>query len=500
MLKLWFGIKRISQKMATKMGNRPPSHKFFLDSTILLWSNYLSLIKEISMKSLLLGLLLAGSALANSNDLTHRPASFAGPFGKAVFVDFTEATYQITYDLSKKEASVVANIRFNQIEEGHPVFDSVENPSSIILDGKKSTSAAVVKTPSQETTLRVLDDSVSVGAHTLTITVPLKSLVEFKDDGVRSAFWTSDLSIRQFLERYMPANLEYDQVKMTFFVTFLGQKNQQQIYTNGEMSIVNNNTVKISYPSYYNASSIFFHTVPVNSVDEVRYTLRSIDGRIIPVVIYAQKSMLGNAGNLEKFKNETNKVFQELESDYGAWPHPSIVVYNAGMGGMEYCGATITEFRALGHELFHSYFARGVMPANGNAGWLDEALASWRDGRYQSISNLNGSSGMSSHPYYTRTTDRAAYSFGERFMSFMDNKLKDKGGLKPFLRYMVDKRIFAPLFVEDFISEMSKFYGVNVEPEFKQYTFKNGFQKDNHVHVENPIHRKMTIEELQKLL
>src|SRR5690606_20330699 len=130
-----------------------------------------------------------------------------------------------------------------------------------------------------------------------------------------------------------------------------------------------------------------------------------------------------------------------------------------------------TSLSALGHEMFHFYFARGVMPANGNSGWLDEALASWRDEGYQSSKTMSGTSRMSNRPYYTRTTDRAAYSFGERFMRYMDEKLSLKGGLKPFMRYMVERRSKAPLFVEEFIKEMEGFYGVAVEEDFKKFTY-----------------------------
>jgi len=167
---------------------------------------------------------------------------------------------------------------------------------------------------------------------------------------------------------------------------------------------------------------------------------------------------------------------------------------------MEYCGATMTEFSALGHELFHSYFARGVMPANGNSGWVDEALASWRDKGYQSLSILTGSSRMSSHPYYTRTTDRAAYSFGERFMRYLDGKLQSKGGLKPFMRYMVDKKVFSPFFVEEFISEMSNFYDVSLSEDFKRYTFDSGNFFEKSLETNAHIHRKMTVEEMQNFL
>lgn len=455
------------------------------------------------MKYLLLCLFLSSFALAQKNDLTHRPRSFSIPKGKAVFVDFLTADYEITYSSQNKAAQISATIVFDVPEAGFPIFDSVATPFSIILNGKDITSFEV-STPSKETTLRVMDQYVSSGKQTVVIKVPLETLVEFTSEGVKSAFWTSDLTERKFLERYMPANLEYDQLKMTFTVNFEGLKNRQRIYTNGvvrESRKSGKSVFEINYPSHFNASSIFFHTVPEGSMSETNFSLKSVDGRNIPVTIYLGKSSWGGGSSLERLKQMTTEIFHELEGDYGAWPHPGIVIYNAGMGGMEYHGATMTSVSALGHELFHCYFARGVMPANGNSGWLDEALASWRDEGYRSLDNLTGRSMMSAHPYYTRTTDRAAYSFGERFMRFMDGKLKDKGGLKPFLRFMVDKKMFRPIFVEEFIQEMNKFYGVSVDADFRKYTYgsSNSFSIEKPSH-EKSIHRKMTIEELKNYL
>lgn len=450
------------------------------------------------MKVLLLGLLMSGTALAQKNDLTHRPKSFTIPQGKAVFVDFISADYAISYKRDTKEANVVATIKFDAPEAGIPVFDSVEAPTSVVLDGTL-TESLQVKTPSTETTVRVMNKAITEGSHTAVITVPIKSLVEFKDDGVKSAFWTSDLDERKFLERYMPANLEYDQVKMSFTVSFQGFKGKQKIYTNGNVSEKSANVYSITYPEYYNASSIFFHTVPEGTTDEVRYTLKSLDGRVIPVVIYNSRTLMSSSSALERLKTSATEVFHELEGDYGAWPHPQLIVYNAGSGGMEYCGATITSASALGHEMFHSYFARGVMPANGNSGWMDEALASWRDNNYQTLGSLSGSSKMSSRPYYTRTTDTAAYSFGERFMRFLDGKLKDKGGLKPFMRHMIENRLFSPIFVEEFIKEMNEFYGVSLDADFKKYTYGSGNNFSESL-KSNHVHHKMSMEELQSVL
>lgn len=446
------------------------------------------------MKLIVLMSLLCASVFATENDKQHTPKSFDFKNGKAVFADFTEANYFITYDLTQKKASVKAEIALETAEEGYPIFDSVEAPISIKLDGQVVTADAT-KTPGNETTLRVVNKSIKAGEHKLVIEVPLSKLVEFSSSGVKSAFWTSDLSDRRYLETYMPANFEFDQVQMNFHIKYIGAKNKQVLYTNGVMT-EEEDGYKVSYPSYYTASSIFFHTVPQGATNELRFTLKSIDGREIPAVVYFSNSSWG--ASLEKLKTKTTDVFNELESDYGPFPHPSITVLQAGSGGMEYCGATMTDFSALGHELFHSYFARGVMPANGNAGWIDEALASWRDEGYLTVSTLSGTSGMSSHAYYTRTTDRAAYSFGERFMRMMDGKLSTKGGLKPFMRHMVDKKVFTPFFIEEFIKEMSDFYGTSVEEDFKRYTFGNNddfnLEKSN-----SKVHRKMSLEELQTI-
>lgn len=450
------------------------------------------------MKFFIILLTFLSVAMAGVNDKAHLPKSFNVPGGKAIFADFSDATYIISYNLTQKKASVTAQINLETTEAGFPIFDSFEVPTEVAINGEV-VSAKETKTPNGETTVRYVSKSLPAGKHYLVVTVPLTTLVEFTEGGVKSAFWTSDLSERKFLERYMPANLEFDQVKMTFLVNFIGGKTKQIIYTNGTVA-EGTNGFKITYPAYYTASSIFFHTVPQGATSELRFSLRSIDGREIPAVVYFSKSAFGQS--LERLKNKTTEIFHELEKDYGAFPHPSLTILQAGMGGMEYCGATMTDFSALGHELFHSYFARGVMPANGNAGWVDEALASWRDDGYQTLSTLSGSTGMSSHPYYTRITDRAAYDFGERFMSYLDGKLKTKGGLKPFMRHMVDQKIFKPFFIDEFIREISSFYGDNLEPDFRQYTFsKSGSYaprlKSSHEHR---VHRKMDIEELKNYL
>ena len=77
---------------------------------------------------------------------------------------------------------------------------------------------------------------------------------------------------------------------------------------------------------------------------------------------------------------------------------------------MEYPGATATSLRSLGHEMFHSYFAKGVIPADGNSGWMDEGLASWRDKGYQTLTHPGYDMfNLGAHSPYKRNTDKNSY-------------------------------------------------------------------------------------------
>lgn len=459
-----------------------------------------------SLAALSLGVI--SSALASP---MHLPPSFAYKSDKAVFVDFTEATYKITYDISAGLSKVQATMKMNVIEEGHPLFDLIIDPTSVKIDGELIT-ANEVKTPSKETTLRVLSKKVSKGAHTLEIEVPLKNLVTYASGSVKSAFWVTDLDDRFYLERYIPCNLEYDNIKMTFFVNYIGRTAPHYIFANGKVTWIDSDHAKIEYPDYFTVNSLYFHTTPQDSVELIQFNYLSVDGRELPVSIYTSSTRPAGRGNprertegpiLERFKKKTNEVMAELEQDYGAFKHQSVTIYNAnlssmGLGGMEYAGATVTNLNSLGHELFHSYFARGVAPANGNAGWIDESLASWRDDGYDRQATLNGSSGMAAHPLYTRKTDTAAYGFGARFMAFLDARFSAQGGLKPFMNSLLKEKLFRPILTEEFIAAMEKFYGEDLQAVFKKYVY-NGKAKKQKAPTHH-IHRKMGAKELKNIL
>lgn len=426
--------------------------------------------------------------------MKHAPKSFSTIHGNAIFIDIDTADYDLTYDLSAQTATAKATLVFDSFEEGLPIFDLVANPTSVLLDGH-DVSHSLIKTPMNETSVRILLEKTKPGRHTLEVTSPITDSLRFiSGSGVNSAFWFSDLDDRSYLENYAAANFEYDQMKMTFNIKVLGNS-KQKVFTNGKLTTISPTEFKIEFPEYFTSSSLYYHLVPVGRYYETNFTFKSKDGRDIPVAIYTGTY----ESSLASFKSEAVRVLNELEKDYGAFPHQSVTIFNAGSGGMEYCGATMTELRALGHELTHSYFARGIMPANGNAGWLDESIASWRDKGYQALSSLTGSSSMAGHEMYTRKTDMYAYSFGASFMGYLNYKMADKGGLKAYLAHLIETKLFDPLVTEEFSALMSEFYGVDMKPEFGRYVY--GPQKlSTSQKSQSEFHYKMSIKDFKKLL
>lgn len=410
----------------------------------------------------------------------------------AIFIDFKKVTYKIEYDLKRKTAKAHTEIIFMANKVGHPIFDLVPDPNNMILNENNVSSKTISK---ENETFRIANGLTQIGENTLIIESNIDKNIKFKMmGGVNSAFWMSDLAERSFLEQYLPTNLEFDQYAATLEISITGKDKEHDIYTNGILQGSNNNYT-IEFPEYFNTSSFFFHITPKNQFKTNEDTYQSIDGRKIPVMIYGY-------GSNNDYLVKTLEILSELEKDYGPWPHQKVLVYAAGRGGMEYCGATISAMNALGHELTHSYFARGVMPARGNAGWIDEAIASWRDENYprHSKDKLQVTN-MAGHSVYERKTDQAAYTSGQVFMGYLDNTFASQGGLKKFLNNYLQERLFKPYVTSNFQSDLENFFQTDLKELFDNYIYgKGGIIPFPAPIIENPNHPKLSAEELEALL
>lgn len=441
--------------------------------------------------------LLAVFPLSLFADLLHAPKNFKTSDGLAVFVDFKSATYHLIYDPASKSTKAISTITFINAHEGLPLFDLVANPSQILLDGEKVQNR-IVSLPDSEGNIRLIQKSISPGTHTLEIHSPITNGINFMNGGVSSAFWFSDLDDRSYLEAYLPANYEFDQYKIIFNIDFSGM-NKQRIYTNGTLTRLSDSQFSIDFPATYTSSSLYFHTAPIGRYFEKNFTYRSIDNRELPVIAYT----LDKSTDLEVVKNKIVTSLNKLESQYGPFLHSSLTVFNAGSGGMEYCGATMSDLWALNHELTHSYFARGgFMPANGNSGWIDEAITSWSDDGSPVKADLGSmKSNMAGHSEYRRYTDMDAYSKGKTFVSHLNYKLQSSGGLTAFLNQLIMTDSFKPMTTEEFIKKISDYYSEDLTPLFKKHTYgkplKGNIQKPGST---RRVHMKMSIPEMAQFL
>lgn len=396
---------------------------------------------------------------------------------KLVFSDFQHARYILTYDISKKVATVETHIYFHQAEDGQPAFDALFAIDSAELDGQPVAFDKIgVPAVSKKGPIYFSKVSVAAGEHIWKIRSRLSENVLFRPQTVSSSFMMSDLKEPgRYLSTYVPGNLEYDHYAMEFEVTVVGgDPTLQDVLANGDVQKVSDNQWKVTFPEYFTGSSVFFHLLEKNSFDFINTSLVSMDGRTLPVTIFNKKSLLGPS--TEIYRKATFETIAYLESKWGPFPHSKIVIYGTGAlrGGMEYCGATVSNLESLEHELTHSYYARGVMPYNGNAGWIDEAIAMWFAKPHDGVPDLLDAMPFSrsfliSGSIYNRLTNDDAYQKGGRLIAHINSLTGDK--LFGMLVDFKNKNLFQSVTSEDFRLFLEGASGISLKELFDRYVY-----------------------------
>lgn len=439
------------------------------------------------MKVLIL-LSLIFSIKSFSQDLYKAPPSFYYKWQRLVWIDIEKATYEITFNHLEKKNNVKTTFYFKTSERGYPIFDLVNKPLGVYINGKAIANEET-DTPDFASKVRYAKELLDPGTHKMEIYSEITEGVKYqKKKGVSAGFFILDLTDRKFLEQYLPTNYEYDQYKMDFHVRILNTDRYHNVFANGDVKTISPFEFKISYPEYYNASSVYFHLVPLTKFKRLYFNYSSIDGREIPVTIY---STLWSTNSI--MKKKVIKEIAELENDYGPWPHPRVLVYAHDIsGGMEYPGATMSSLISIGHELQHSYFAKGILPKNGNSGWMDEAIASWKDKGYKTIKKpFYVTFNLGNHSVYTRKTDSHSYKYGRDFIGYLDYILKSNSfsGMKEFLKFYFEKRKYTTVSTQDFIDDLESYSGLPLKDYFDQYIFGISNKNDDFDDInENSIH------------
>ena len=426
------------------------------------------------------------------NDLAYAPPSFIDAVGrKVVFVDFTEARYRLEFDARAKEkAAAVSEITFLSDAKGHPAISIGQRVTSATLDGD-DVGVEEPECPDKKQLFKILSRSVSPGTHVLTVESkldregPYGHPVRWRPHltGVECIFDMSDKKLKSggYLEAFLPSNYNFDRFRMSLSVTVRNAERPHSVYSNGAVRRQVADDWKIEFPGYFTSACPWFHLGPSEEFRSLENAFASSDGRIVPVLVYTTTEMQGEGIDLKRFMLTTKTILHDLESDFGPFPHGSVTVFarEGDPSGMEYAGAVATDMGTLRHELDHSYFARSIMPADGNAGWIDEAIASWGDSGYEPRKKKPDKRvNMGARSPYVRTTCQAAYGVGSQFLAHLDHVIRERGGpkrgLKSFLGEYARKKRHRSVTAREFQELVEDYHGESLQELFDAYVYSQG--------------------------
>lgn len=406
--------------------------------------------------------------------LEQAPPAFEYNNSKAVFVDFTESDLDLNYDVLSKSATGSAVISFYAEETGFPIFDLIPSITHLVLNGKvlSPEQAPLIDDPDKTTKFRVIQQAVEANSqNTLEIKYNIdKKDTSFENGTVQMGFWMSDLPVggRRYWEKYVPSNLQFDQFQQNITINITNNNAEQTVFSNGDIEQLGSSQWKIAFPSYYNTSAFYLHITDQNRFVVKQDYFQGLE-RDIPITVYSINDNLTNQG-----MNNAKKYLSELETTFGPYPHKYNISYitNKSRGGMEYAGGTKTSLSAQRHEFAHFWFARSIIPSNGNAGWIDEAIASWIGRGYPSLTfterlpvNLGGFS-----PYRRHTT-RAAYSSGTKLISELDGEFQEIGGMRPLLSQLFHTYKNNTITTKQFKTFLENNTGVDLNFIFDRYVY-----------------------------
>lgn len=425
--------------------------------------------------------LLLITVFSFAQDLDHAFPSFNSGGMTIVPSDFLNTSIQYEIDVAAKTVKGTAIIEFETKEKGLPSFDLVPTPRNVTVDGVSSDAKEI--SVSGVTKFRVLGKELEPGLHKMSMEWSLTSAT-FSNSTVRLGFFMGDLSDRNFFEKYGPTSFEYDHYAVTMDVRIKGTNTKHQIYTNGKTTENALNSWSIQFPNYFTTSSFFVHIANQGYYSEKRFEV-SLKEKSIPVVVYGS--------SVNTAESTAKRVLSELENTYGPYGHESLTIYiTSSGGGMEYCGATMTTTGALGHELTHSWFARGIMPSSGNSAWIDEAIASWRDNGYPSYSSSPGKQSLAAFSPYRRYTTNLAYSGGMKVIGHLSVLV---GGMKEMLKLLWEEKKHQTITTEEFREFLERKSGKDLKALFDSSVYNKG--REMNAPQEKPMHpRKYTSEEL----
>ncbi len=310
---------------------------------------------------------------------------------RIVVPDVERVDATLRFDVASREAVGEAAIHFVAGEmAGHLALDLRQPVEWVRLDGNNLSPDAFAPFDlgaGPGTEMRVLDVSLEAGSsHNLDVgyrlETPLAEGAEpigWTDGGLRFDLWMSDLQPGRYLEMWIPAPLIHDRFALNVQIELAGHDRPHTLVANtaGVDSAASGGRWSLCYPAHFTALSPMLVIAPTDQV-ELRRSSVGLPGRERSLGLVCARHLEVDA-DLAACEADLKAWLTYLSVRYGPWAHGDTFwafVWGPGRG-MEYDGATTAAVPALEHEVFHSWFGRGVKPARAADGWIDEAWTTW---------------------------------------------------------------------------------------------------------------------------
>ena len=403
----------------------------------------MSIAIATSLCTLIVCLSPLSAAQQPSSDKDHAPPPLEMDGVIGIPIDISSIQAEVVFDLETRTAMATADVRFEMTADGMPLFDLRQRIAKLSCNGEELDPELVSshKSGPDGSRMRLLQKELVAGTqHLLHFEYPLLKPnspraidIGWGDGTLDWDFFFSDLNSGRYMEMWFPANLLYDRFKFDLDLKINGATAEHQIVTNGDVSeIEKQKHWKLSFPPTFAAFSHMLVVVPSDKVTRSASKVKVGDR-----TIHLDVCKLNTAStSLKDIHKRTSDYLKEFSKSTAMWPHGdrcTVFVWTGGRS-MEYDGATTTSMGALGHELFHSWFGRGLKPVSQNDGWWDEAWTVWfADGGRTEPKKIPGKGSpvelASSNPY-NRTTNSLSYRAGSLFFSRLAKELGDKKLMK----------------------------------------------------------------------
>ncbi|MEV0343883.1 hypothetical protein AB0H49_33220 [Nocardia sp. NPDC050713] len=367
-------------------------------------------------------------------DFAHAPPPTTVDGLRAVPIHIHDLRAAVTLDTAGEVAFTRATMTYIVgPHSGSPSFDLRQPVRTCILDGEAIDPGRIAARDvgaGPHGTVRVVDAVQDAGsAHQLTVAYELAApaadlggayppcLCWSEGARVRWSFGMSDLYAGRYLEAWFPSNLPFDRFPFRLGLWITGTTLAHSLITNGDAAVTGANSWSIRFPPFFTSMSPLVEIRPEDTVQRKSATVvLPVSGRPVAVEVWKPLSGPENPASL------IPRISQFLaggERSHGPFLGNRFVCFLHGAsGGMEYAHAATTSVGALGHEIFHSWFGRGVSPAAPADGWWDEAYTSFHedgDIRTEPFDFTQPPTELCSRMPFQRTTPAASYAQGSRF-------------------------------------------------------------------------------------